>query len=367
MEKRLPVSMKIDDILQIRLANQQIARTTFQSPAEVVSWMLAMQAQDFAGAKWSVALRLPACREQDVDDAIAARTIIRTWPMRGTLHLLAADDARWMLKLLAPRMIARAAGRYRQLELTEKVFSDSIDALSAAMDGRKVLTRSEVYQVLEKSGISTSGQRGIHIIGHLSQTRVLCHGPHQEKQPAYVLMDDWLPATKDIAGEEALATLALRYFTSHGPATIQDFIWWTGLTVKEARLALHLVTQELESIAVDDQTFWMGQLVPAASGNAVYMFPGFDEYMLGYTNRGLMVPGEHLAEIVPGNNGMFMPTIVINGQVAGTWRRTIRKDTVIIEPKLFKAISSANRKLLISAAQKYGSYLDKKVVMAAQD
>lgn len=354
--------MTLDEIILLRLYNQQISHNPSKSPEEVVSWMGAIQAQDYAGAKWSLGLRLPNSREADIEEATARRAIVRTWPMRGTLHFVAADDVRWMLKLLTPRIIAGSAGRNRQLELDEKIFNKSRDLLIRAMEGGKQLMRSEVYTILENADITTAGQRGIHIINHLAQKQVLCHGVHNEKQPTYALLDEWIPASKNLEGKEALAELALRYFKSHGPATLNDFVWWSGLKISDAKEGLNAVLPRLERIEFDGKTYWCEALHPEINAiQSIFLLPGFDEYMLGYTDRTLILEAQHAGKIVPGNNGMFMPTIVVDGKVKGLWKRVPKKEKISIEILPFEKFIKAKIKLITTEAKKYGKYLGKSI------
>ncbi|MCF2486523.1 winged helix DNA-binding domain-containing protein [Dyadobacter sp. CY347] len=356
--------MTITEIILLRLYNQQISDNPSSTPEQVVTWMGAIQAQDYAGAKWSLGLRLPHGTQSDIDNAIARKAIIRTWPMRGTLHFVAADDVRWLLKLLTPRIIAGSASRHRQLELDEAAFNRSHDLLVNALSGGKQLMRNEVYAILEHAGIATAGQRGMHIINYLAQKQVLCHGVHNEKQPTYVLLDDWVPVSKNLEGKEALAELALRYFKSHGPATLNDFVWWSGLKISDARECLNSVTSVLEMIEAGGKKYWTGADHPEMHTiPSTFLLPGFDEYMLGYTDRTPILAAEYADRIVPGNNGMFMPTIVVDGKVIGLWKRILKKDRVEIEIIPFEKISKAQIKSISAATKKYGKYLGKSVAL----
>ncbi|MEO6284554.1 MAG: winged helix DNA-binding domain-containing protein [Dyadobacter sp.] len=356
--------MTVDDIPLLRLQSQLISDSRFKTAAQVVSWLVAVQAQDYSGAKWSLGLRLPGFKESDVDKAIASKAIIRTWPMRGTLHFVASEDARWMLRLLTPRIISGSAGRNRQLELDEQVFNKSMDLLLKAMEGGKQLMRNEVYQLLENNGITTTGQRGIHIINHLAQNQVLCHGVHHEKQPTYTLFEEWVPFSKNLEGKEALAELALRYFNGHGPATVKDFEWWSGLKLSDAREGLKLASFQLQHFEIDGKTYWSSmEANDEVKPNLVYLLPGFDEYMLGYTDRSLILAAAHSSRIVPGNNGMFMPTIVVNGRVEGIWKRILKKETVEIQILAFGKLSLSKKKTIETEAKKFGKYLSRNVTV----
>ncbi|WP_439585801.1 winged helix DNA-binding domain-containing protein [Dyadobacter bucti] len=356
--------MKVEEILHARLHNQLISNHSARTPAEIISGMVAIQAQDYLGAKWSIGLRYPGLKDSDIDQAIISKSIIRTWPMRGTLHFVSAIDARWMLRLLTPRIISGSAGRHRQLELDEVTLNKSMDLLIQAMEGGKQLMRNEVYQILEDNGIPTTGQRGIHIINYLAQKQILCHGVHNEKQATYTLFDEWITESKNIEGEEALAELAYRYFAGHGPATINDFIWWTGLKISDAKNGLNAVKDRLQSFEVNKKIYWTSTNLPdQVKKNSAYLLPGFDEYMLGYADRSLSLDPMFSNRIVPGNNGVFMPTIVINGKVEGTWKRILKTDKVVIEIFSFYKLTASKIKSITTEAKKYGSFLDKNATL----
>jgi hypothetical protein len=311
------------NIASTRLSSQHIAQADFTSAKEVVAWMGAMQAQDYAGALYSIALRTPHLTREDIAQAIIDRQIVRTWPMRGTLHFLAAEDARWMVRLLAPRAVSAAAGRRKQLELGDDVMAKAQEVIARALEGGKCLTRNELCGRLDQAGIATAGQRGIHILHYLAEMTLLCFGPHEGKQPTFVLMDEWLPPTPQKSREEALKELAGRYFTSHGPASLRDFAGWGHMTIADARLGIDLAGSMLAAEEVDGIRYWFDpDISPAAS--ATYLLPGFDEYILGYKDRSAVLRPEFSNRIVPGNNGMFLPTLIIYGQVIGTWKRGSR-------------------------------------------
>ncbi len=251
------------NIAQQRLGNQSIAPAALLTPGEVVKKLGAMQAQDYLGALWALGLRMQRAVEADIEQAIANREIIRTWPMRGTLHFVAPEDVRWMPALLAPRILAGAARRHKQLELDEATFAHSETLFINALRNGRSLTRSEMMDVLEQACISTKGQRGYHILWWAAQNGLICFGPRQGKQHTFVLLDEWLPNSKSLSREESLAELAHRYFTGHGPATIQDYIWWSGLPAADARAGLEMVKSQLTHEELDGQTYWFSPSSPA--------------------------------------------------------------------------------------------------------
>jgi hypothetical protein len=350
------------DISAIRLTSQQITSSAAGSPSEVVARLLAMQAQDYRGALWSIGLRLPGSAVAEVERAIVNRTIVRTWPMRRTLHFVAANDARWMLRLLTPRAIKGMAGRLAQLEIDDAVLARSRRALEKALLEHSLLTRDEMYDVLGRAKIPSANQRGIHIISRLSQEGLLCFGPHRGSAPTFALLDEWIPPSRDRDRDEALAELTARYFRGHGPATVRDFAWWCGITLGDARTGVTMSSAELAEERVGEKTYIVsraaGEVSVAAKRRArgLYLLPGFDEYMLGYSDRSVALDPAHANRIVPGNNGMFMPTIVARGRVIGTWRAVASRHGVSVAPFPFTPLSASDAGSFAAAANRYRGF-----------
>ena len=342
-----------------RLHNQHISGQEFQKPADVVRWLGAVQAQDYEAALWAVGLRLVNATKADVEQAIADRSIIRTWPMRGTLHFVAPEDVRWMLQLLTPRIIAGSAGRYRQLELDERVFAQSTRLLVKALQGGHLLTRPAVYQVLERANISTAHSRGLHILGHLAQKGIICFGPRQGKQPSFTLLEEWVPPSKTLARDEALAELARRYFTSHGPATVHDFAWWSGLKIADARLGIAMAALEREDEEINDQTYWFARSTPVAyrEPGEAYLLPSFDEFIVAYKDRSLILAPNFKKQVNAGG-GILNPTVVTDSQITGTWKRKLKPKSVTIEFYPFGELNQKQVKALSAATNRYGTFLN---------
>ncbi|GAB3606142.1 winged helix DNA-binding domain-containing protein [Conyzicola nivalis] len=359
------------DIARLRLATQRISPavgastgTATATVASTVRHLLAMQAQDFAGAKWSVGLRTPGSTDATVEAALAAGEIVRSWPMRGTLHFVAPEDLGWMLSLTSERIIRSAAGRHRQLELVEADFELARDIAVAELGGGRALSRADLLERFETGGIPVAGQRGAHLLGRLALWGVLVFGPLQAgeagkaDQQTFVLLDEWVAAPRVLERDEALGEFALRYFTGHGPATVRDFAWWSSLTLGDARAGLAIARDRLDEIDLGGTRYFVPRdAVAAASG--VLVLPGFDEYLLGYQDRGAALAPEHFELIVPGKNGMFMPTIVVGGEVVGTWRRTTTAKGVSVEPRPFEPLSAASLRRFDAAAGRYAAFLGK--------
>jgi Winged helix DNA-binding domain len=352
------------NLAQQRMQNQRIAPVVFDQPDAVVRWLGAMQAQDYGQAVWGIGVRLTTSTLTCVEQAIAEAKIIRTWPMRGTIHFVPSEDAKWMLTLGAARMISKDKRRLEQLALTEADLERSKDLMTEALSGRKRLIRSALLQVLEDHGITTQGGRGYHILWNIAQVGHICIGPMEGKEQTFVLLDEWVPNPRILSRDEALAELARRYFISHGPATIHDFVWWSGLTVGEARIGLAAAKTLLTATTLDGKEYWQADEAPTTSAQltGVWLLPGYDEYLLGYADRSAALKPEDADRVCPGGNGVFYPMIVIDGQIVGTWKRTFKKDKVIFSRALFSRFSKAQDSALNQAAHNYGAFHGLKVV-----
>src|SRR5215472_1459933 len=264
-----------------RLLNQRIEGEKCERPEEVVKWMGALQAQDYQQSLWAIGLRTQSATVANIEQAIVDRKIVRTWPMRGTLHFVPSEDAKWMLSLSASRMLANDRRRLAQLELDETIMQRCQELFVFALKGKRRLSRPNMMQLLEDAGISTRGQRGYHILWYLSQTGLICLGPMQDKQQTFVLLDEWVPHSRAFSREESLAELVRRYFTGRGPATIHDFAWWAGLTVADAKRGLEGAKSELAKDQIDGKEYWMtgdAEYQRVYDASRVYLLPGFDEH-----------------------------------------------------------------------------------------
>jgi hypothetical protein len=354
------------DLARLRLRNQRLVHAPRESAAETVRWMLAMQAQDYPGVLWSVGVRTPGSRVDDVTAALDEGRIVRSWPMRGTLHLTAAEDLPWMLELIGPRMLATIAPRRRQLGITDDTIRTAGETIRAELEGGRAATRAELFAILERRGEATAEQRGINLLGALCQSRVLCLGPRRGAQHTFVLFDEWLPGIPPREREESLRELALRYFRSHGPATAKDLAWWTQLLASDVRAAIASARDCLEELDVDGVPHYQAVDSPAAGGNddgepVTLALPGFDELLLGYRERAASLEPEWAERVVPGKNGLFLATIVNDGHVLGTWRRTKRGRETVVETTEFGELGDDVRSRFQAALQDYGRFVGESV------
>jgi hypothetical protein len=371
--------------VHLRLASHRLLGPALGDAATAVRWMLAIQAQDFAGAKWSVGLRTEGGTDAAVEEALASGTIVRSWPLRGTLHFCAAEDLRWMLSLAAPRVISGARARRAALGIDDRVLGRARELALEALTGRRELTRAAILEAFERGGLMTGEQRGYHLLWHLSQTGILCFGPTRAKEQTFVLLEEWVKTSLRLEREQALGELARRYFASHGPATAQDLAWWAKLTAAEVKMAVAVAGPALSALTEGGLRYWMAAEAADAAGAAtaaaaaarlgprasprgsrkastrssvpVLALPGFDEYLLGYRDRDAVLPPRFQSRICPGGNGVFLPTIVVDGQVVGTWRRATRAKLVEISAIPFARLTRAASEGFKDAAHAHGRFL----------
>jgi len=358
--------MTKSDIAHYRLQNQLISpplttksNRDISTVAGIVSHLGAMQGQDYAGAKWAVGLRSPGSSDSDIEKAIEKREIIRTWAIRGTLHFVSTKDIYWMLELVAPKIIKGSATRRKQLELDDKTISKSHKLIVSALKAGNELTRNEIRTILDQNNIASHSFRLDHILQYAVMNQLISGGPIRNKEHTFVYLPEWVKKTKTISRERALAELAMRYFNSHGPATLKDFMWWSGLSVSDTKAGLEMIQSKLISASVNGLTYWMSKNVPelkAGEAEAIFLLPGFDEYMLGYTDRTVVVDPKFMNRIAT-NNGLFANTIVVNGMVEGTWKRKFIKKDLSIELYPFKRLNKNVKELVREETFKFGKFL----------
>ena len=351
--------MTHSDLVQYRLHHQHLTQSSLTTPGDLVAWFGAVQGQDYAAGKWAIGNRLPGSTDADIEQAIADRAILRTWPMRGTLHFVAAADIHWILDLNQPRLQTLYASHFRQLELSEPVIAKSKAVFTKALSGGHHLTRPELKTVLEQAGIPAHENRLSLLLARASYDRLICHGVRRGKEFTFTLLDDWVPPTKPLLREEALAEWTRRFFTSHGPATLADFSWWSGLTLTDAKAGMDLIKSGFVSEVVAGQTYWMPASLPALPNHTTtaYLLPVYDEYLVAYKDRSAPLGGLDPAQIAKTGNGIFSPVIVIDGRVVGTWKRTLKKDSVLIETSLFATPTDAQQQALFDAKERYQRFL----------
>jgi hypothetical protein len=360
------MAIKLDIVAQ-RLHNQKLSRTTFKQPDQIVAWLGAVQSQDYAAAKWAVSQRAKGITDAAMDQALADGTILRTHILRPTWHFVTPADIRWMLALTAPRILALSATYFRKLELDKTIFKRSNAVLTRALQGGKQLTRAELTSALKKNGIASDDPlRFTYLIVYAELEGIICSGGRRGKQFTYALLDERVPSTKTLEHDEALAELAKRYFTSHGPATLKDYVWWSGLSTQDARNGLETVKSQFDHEVIEDKTYWFieSKLTAKDKNPTAYLLPNYDEYTVGYTDRSPIFSVQNNKKLDPRGDFIFNHVIVINGQVLGTWKRTINKRSVVVELNPFRPLTKAEKQAVDSVIVQYGTFLDLPVELA---
>jgi len=350
--------MTVSDIRELRLQNQHLTSPQFTQPADLVYYMGAIQAQDYAGGKWAIAQRLKGATDKTIEDAFTNGDIIRTHVMRPTWHFVHPKDVRWMIQLTAPRIMTLAGTQYRQHNLDHIIFSKSEKAILHAMEGGKQLTRDEIAEALEQAGVATTEQRFIHIMMQMELIGLVCSGGRQGKQFTYALLDERVPVAKPFDRQEAIIALADRYFTSHGPATLQDYVWWSGLTVVDAKTGLEAIKHKLTNVDLNGNIYWFTaqENLPKSKSPGAFLLPNYDEYIVSYKDRSATISASDLNKADP-RGTIFNHTIVANGKIIGIWKRTIGKSKVDIELIPFAPLSKVNQAAIATAGKRYTRFL----------
>lgn len=344
-----------------RLYNQRLDGRKFESPEAAVAALGAVQAQEYPGAKWALGLRVAGVTDADIAQAFNEGRILRTHSLRPTWHFVAPDDLRWIMKLTAPRVQKLNAYYFRQLGLDAALLARCNDVIVRALEGGHYLTRKELGARLADAGIAASGLRLNSIMMNAELELVVCSGPLRGKQHTYALVGERVPAGLDLEGDEALAELARRYYTGHGPATLRDFSWWSGLTLADAQAGAAMMSANLAQEEIGGQTYWFsahGTPTPD-SMPAAHLLPLFDEYFVGYASFGKAISA---GQDVEQGYSLDAP-IVLAGEIVGRWRRTIKKREVVVHLSLQRPVSADGRAAIEAAAESYGAFLELPVAL----
>ena len=330
--------------------------------------MGAVQAQDFPAAKWALSMRVRGgLQDLDVEQAFNDGSILRTHVLRPTWHFVSPADIRWMLKLGAPRVHAASAYYYRQAGLDAKVFGRSCAMLQRALDGGNFLTRVELAKHLRRAKVPADGLKLAYLMMHAELEGIICSGPRRGKHFTYALLDERAPQKGAVLDrDQALAELVSRYFNSHGPATIRDFVWWSGLTVKDARAGLAAATPKLVASTIDGREHWgpCDATVLPTKGPCAFLLPNYDEYLIAYKDRDAFVEQSRAANLVARSNGGFAHHLVIDGRLAGGWRRTLKGHMVMIEVAPYKTLTTSEKGAVATAADHYGEFLNQRAELS---
>ena len=331
----------------------------FSDPCDVVNWLVAVQSQEYASAKWALGLRLDNAVDADIENAFTNGSILRTHLLRPTWHFVLPSDIRWLLALTGPRVNKLNAFMYHRAGLDEAILKKSQDVIANAFQGGNQFTRDELGVALENAGIQIKkGQFLTYIVMSAELNGVICNGARRGKQFTYALMDERVPKSSPLSHEDALVELSRRYFLSRGPASVADFAKWSGLTKAEAGRGLESVKGQFEKVDVDGQEYWFAEphRPPINASPSVFLLSVFDEYISGYKDYGAYGDesiGEKLRQL--GNALHFI--IVIDGLIVGSWWRELGKHSVEIQTNLFRELSIPESQAVLNAGQKYGKFL----------
>ncbi|GEP50681.1 hypothetical protein FNO01nite_13530 [Flavobacterium noncentrifugens] len=346
-----------------RLVNQQITDSKFKYLEKLLSYLGAIQAQDFAMAKWAIGARIPGLAEADVDQALEKGTILRTHILRPTWHFVAAEDLRWMLDLTAPH-VKRIVNSYNQkLELTDELLAKARKIIEKSLSGNNHLTRKEIMLILSENGIRTDEWRSTHIMFDAELSGLVCSGINKGKQFTYSLIDETIKKHASFSGDGALAELTFRYFNSRGPATIPDFCWWSGLTLTKARKGVELNSNKFNQFTKENQTYYFtGNFKESKPDDTIHFLPAFDEFLIAYKDRSASMDTSHYKKVIAGY-GIFKPLMIQNGFVKGAWQRTVKKDEVHIQLSFIDKVNKSEFQKFAAVAEDYGIFISKKVVI----
>lgn len=352
--------MRPSEIPHARLHHQRLTSPRFKKPVDVVRWLGAVQAQEYAPAKWAIGQRMRRATDGDVERAFAEGSILRTHVLRPTWHFVAPEDIRWMLELTGPRIKTAIASYARSAGLDQSAFKRSGRLLKSALDGRRQLTRAALREAFQRERLPTTGIRFILMLMRAELDGLICSGSRAGKEFTYALLDDRAPGIPALTRNQALAELARRYFTSRGPATLQDFVWWSGLTTGDARTAIDLAASDLSREVIDDVVCWLPsswRAVPRSAG-AAHLLPVYDEYLVAYRNRAAALDPRYSKR---STNLLFGSTMVVNGRVVGTWKSTRGKDETLVTLSPFAPLIGSVRRAMDDAARRYGTFLGQSV------
>ncbi len=349
--------MNHNNIILHRLVNQQLAAPSCKTPQALVAHQGAVQAQDYAGAKWAIGLRLPQLTDADVEQAFQQGDLIRTHILRPTWHFVSPADLRWMLQISAPRVQTVNGSMYRKVGLDSAYFKRSNDALAKALEGGRQRTRQDLATELLEGGLNAAEFKLSYLMMQAELDGVICSGARQGKQFTYALLDERVPAAPPWSQEEALAELIRRYFQSRGPATLVDFVTWSGMTLTQAKAGMASVQSEFNQVKTEGKDYWFPSTPPAATdlSEANFLLPNYDEYFIGFKDRSAILDPEYT---VDEGRGMLSHVIILRGKVAGSWQRSITKAKVNFHLKPFRKLNEADQLALERQMQHYARFYD---------
>lgn len=349
--------MNLSEISLLRLQNLQISNPEFSDARRLLNQLGAVQAQDYGMAKWAIGLRLPGSTDASVEAALDSGEIFRTHVMRPTWHLVAPEDICGMIQLTAARIRSSFTARHRDLGIDATVLKKSNSILKKALAGNNHLSREELIPLYEKAKIPVNENRLSHLLMSAEIDLLICSGKSKGKQRTYALLEDRVQIPQQYAADAVLEKLARTYFSSHGPATLADFTWWSGLSPADARKGLAMIQSDFSSVQLDGETYWYDakKSVLKKNSSSLFLLPAFDEFIVSYKDRAASLSLVHNKKVIS-ENGLFRPTIVYEGQVIGLWKRTIGKNKLLVEAAYFHSVKKEIREMTAAQAEWLGRF-----------
>lgn len=329
--------MHTSELLHIRLHNQLLAGHRLQTPDQIVSRMGAMQSQSLDLAKWAIGARLDGKAARNIDEGLNSGKIIRTHILRPTWHFISAEDHRWMFDLSRIRLQPVYRSYCKTLGADESLIYRAVSTVEKALQGGRHLTKEEIGEALRAQDIILDTHLLTLTLSYAEMEGSICNGRLQGNKQTFTLIEEWIPRKQPLHKEEAMARLAQTYFTSHAPATINDFSWWSGLSLTECRQAIEMIRSSLVCDEINGRTFWMRSDIktPPANGNSALLLPPFDEYVVSYKDRSEIIQEHHYAKVMT-KNGLFSPTIMLDGEIIGSWKKSVQKGAPQIQLSFFE-------------------------------
>lgn len=352
-----------------RLQAQRLIGEAFNSPVDAVRWFGAVQSQDYGGAKWALGLRSRQTTDAAIDRLFDAGSILRTHVMRPTWHFVLPEDIRWLLDLTGMRIRRGLAGRHRQLELDEKAVARASSAFARALTGGRNLTRGELGDVLRAERFSPGGQRLPHLLMCAELDGLIVSGPRRGKEFTYALLEERVRRARVLERAEALGELTRRYFLSHGPAQLQDFVWWSGLTMADARSGIAVAGAALERRAIDGKDYWVGAATrtPRVVAGVAHLLPNFDEYTVGYRDRSALIHASGpLQPSIFSFGSILSNVLTIDGYVRGAWRRVPARAATRVELRTLQPLRPREMEAAENAGRLLGRFIESPVELAWQ-
>ena len=344
-------------IADIRLINHQLLQTGYTKPRQIVAHLGIIQAQDFNAAKWAIGVRLGGCTDKSVSEAFDRGEILRTHIMRPTWHFVTPENIRWMLRLSSKQIMQSMKSRDRELGITDETYRTCFRIIEKALEKENYLTKDELTKILHQAGMKLDTSKLYHVMVGAEANGIVCSGALQGNMQTYALLEKRAPPANPLSKEESLAKLARIYFSGHGPATLNDFVWWSGLSVGEARQGLYAVQAEFVSETINEQLYWMPDVAyqPSVGENRLFLLPSYDEYIVGYKDRTDVLTSVNHTKAIS-SNGVFRPVIIKDGRVIGLWKKATSAKK-IIEVAPFEPVDDTTQQLINAAAEEVRAFL----------